>query len=112
MKDVVRSYKQCQLVKRMGFITSEIEELKIILICDQFYKVALDIARSLPETCNDNKYILVVIDHYSKWYEAKVVVDHDAETTARFLEDEIIYKFGVPKYVLIDNGYEWVTKFD
>jgi len=54
----------------------------------------------------------MAINHYSKWCEAKVVVDHDAKTTARFLEDEIIYKFRVPKYVLTDNGYEWVAKFE
>jgi hypothetical protein len=38
----------------------------------------------------------VAINHYSKWCEAKVVVDHDAKIGARFLEDEIIYGFGVP----------------
>jgi hypothetical protein len=71
-----------------------------------------DIAKPLLETCNGNKYILMAIDHYSKWCEAKVVVDHGGETNARFLEDEIIYKFGMPKYVLIDNGYECVIKFN
>jgi len=112
VKDVVQSYKQCQLVKRMGSIRSKIKELIIILIWDRFYIVVLDIARPLFETYNRNKYILVAIDHYFKWCEAKIVVDHDAETTTRFLEDEIIYKFSVPKYVLIDNGYEWVVKFN
>lgn len=41
-----------------------------------------------------------------------MVVDHDAKTMARFLEDEFIYKFGVSKYILINNGFEWSTKFD
>jgi hypothetical protein len=58
--------------------------------------VVLDITKPLLETCNGNKYILVAIDQYSKWCEAKVVVDHDAKTIARFLQIEIIYKFGVP----------------
>jgi hypothetical protein len=38
----------------------------------------------------------VAINHYSKWCEAKVVVDHDAKIGARFSKDEIIYGFGVP----------------
>jgi hypothetical protein len=33
-------------------------------------------------------------------------------TIVKFLEEKIIYKFGVPKYVLIENGGEWMVKFD
>jgi len=42
----------------------------------------------------------------------KAVADHGAKTTARFLEDDIIYRYGVPKFVLTDNGGEWVVEFD
>jgi hypothetical protein len=45
---------------------SGIKEMKGIPICDLFYHVTLDIARSLPETTNGNKYVLVAIDHYFK----------------------------------------------
>jgi hypothetical protein len=40
------------------------------------------------------------------------VVDHGTKTTTKFLEDDVICIYGVPKFVLIDNGGEWVTKFD
>jgi hypothetical protein len=43
--------------------------------------------------------------------EAKAVADHGAKTTARFLEDDVICRYGVPKFVLTDNGGEWVAKF-
>jgi hypothetical protein len=36
-------------------------------------------------TKSGNKYILVAIDHYSKWCEAKAVADHGTKTAARFL---------------------------
>jgi hypothetical protein len=54
-------------------------------------------------------YILVIIDHYLKWCETKVVVDHDADTITKCLKDEIICRFAVPKYVITDNGDEWST---
>jgi len=72
----------------------------------------MDTTGPLPETKSGNKYILVAIDHYSKWCEAKAVADHGAKTAARFLEDDIIYKYGVPKIVLTDNGGEWAAEFD
>jgi hypothetical protein len=65
------------MVKWTSSIRSNIEELKNIHVCDQFYKVTLNITRLLPETNSGNIYILVAIDHYFKWVEAKVVVEHE-----------------------------------
>jgi hypothetical protein len=54
----------------------------------------------------------VAIDRYSKWHEAKLVLDHIASMVVRFLEEEIICRYEVLKFVLIDNGGEWSTEFD
>jgi hypothetical protein len=54
---------------------------------------------------------LVAIDHYSKWCKAKLVIDHDDANVARFLEEEIC-KFGAPRFILIDNGGEWMAEFN
>ncbi len=72
----------------------------------------MDTARPLPKTKARNKYILVAIDHYSKWCMAKAIADHSNKTTAKFLKDDVICKYEVPKFVLIDNGREWPTEFD
>ncbi len=100
------------MVRSMGSMRSEDEELKSIPVCEMFYWVALDTARPLPETKSGNKYIFVIVDHYSKWCEAKAVADHGAKTAAKFLEDDVICRYGVPKFVMTDNGGEWATKFD
>jgi hypothetical protein len=74
--------------------------------------VAFGTTGPLLKTKHGNKYVLVVIEHYLKWCKTKAIVDHDVEIVARFLEDEIICKFGVPKYVCIDNGSECYIGFD
>jgi hypothetical protein len=53
----------------------------------------------------------MAINHYSKWSEAKIVLDHGAKITAKFLEDEIICKYGVPIFILINNRGEWLVEF-
>jgi hypothetical protein len=107
VKSVVRSCQQCQLVKSEGSIRSRDERLKSIHVCDLFYKVAMDTTGPLPETKAGNKYILVAIDHYSKWCEAKAVADHGARTATKFLEDDLICRYGVT-----DNGGEWGAEFE
>jgi hypothetical protein len=112
VRSVVKSCQQCQLVRSEGSIRSGDERLKSILVYDLFYRVAIDIAGPLPETKAGNKYILVAIDHYSKWCETKAVADHGAKTEARFLEDDLICRYGVPGFILTDNGGEWGAEFE
>jgi transposase InsO family protein len=100
------------MVKKIGSIRSKDEELKSIPVCDLFYRIATDTARPLSETQSGNKYILVAIDHYSKWCKAEAIANHNAKTAAKFLEDDIICRYGVPKFVLTDNGGEWAIEFD
>ncbi len=99
-------------MRSTGSIRSEDENMKSIPVCELFYRVALDTAGPLPETKLGNKYILVVVDHYSKWCEARAVADHGAKRAAKFLEDDVICRYGVPKFVLTDNGGEWAAKFN
>jgi hypothetical protein len=50
VKAVIRGCQQCQLVRSSGSIRSGDEQLKSILVCDLFHRVALNTAGSLPET--------------------------------------------------------------
>jgi len=72
----------------------------------------MDTVGPLPKTKAGNKYILVAIDHYSKWGEAKAVADHGARTAARFLEDDLICRYGVLGFILTNNGGEWGVEFE
>jgi hypothetical protein len=99
------------MVKKVGSIRSEDEKMKSILVCELFYRITMDIAGQLPETRSRNKYILVAINHYSKWCKAKTTIDHGAKITTKFLKDDIICRYGIPKFVLTNNEGEWATKF-
>jgi transposase-like protein len=90
---------------------SSIKKMKSIPICDLFYRVALDTLGPLPQITNGNKYVLIAIDHYSKWCETRHVKEHDVYIAAKFLKDEVICKYGVLKYVLTDKNSEWMKEF-
>jgi hypothetical protein len=59
---------------------------------------------------NGNRYILVVVYHYFKW--VKAITKHDTRIATKILKEEIIYKLKIPRYILINNGGEWVHEFD
>jgi hypothetical protein len=96
----------------MKNVITRVEGMKSLPICDLIYCVAHDTARPPPKMSNGNKYVLLVVDHYSKWCETCPIKEHDATTTTIFLEEKIICSFGVPKYVITNIGNEWMKEFD
>ncbi len=40
------------------------------------------------------------------------MADHGAKIAAKFLKDDVIYRYGVPKIVLTDNGGKWAAEFE
>ena len=58
----------------------------------------------LPPSTNGVKYIIVTIDHLSKWVEAQTVKDLGARTIARFVQEKIIHRHSYPQLLLTDNA--------
>ena len=63
-----------------------------------------------PTSQRGNKYIISLTDILSKFVIAKAVRDCTAETAARFLQEEVICKYGTPKSILTDNGTHFTSK--
>jgi ABC-type uncharacterized transport system permease subunit len=49
------------------------------------------------------RFLFVVIDTFTKWMEAMLVVNITQQVAVKFLQS-IIYPFGVPRRILTDNG--------
>ena len=67
-------------------------------------KISMDILGPLPLTPKGNKYILVMVDEFTKWTEAIPMPNQEASTVAKLFVDEFISRFGVPLEVHTDQG--------
>nr|GEX07584.1 reverse transcriptase domain-containing protein [Tanacetum cinerariifolium] len=56
-----------------------------------------------------NKYILVAVDHLSKWVEAKALPTNDARVVCKFLKN-IFARFGTPRAIISDRGTHFSYK--
>ena len=72
-----------------------------------FHHIGLDILGPLP-TSNGCRYILLIGDHSTKWYEAIPLPDQTAATTSDALLERWICRFGCPYSIHTDRG----TKFE
>lgn len=70
-----------------------------------FDSISVDIMGPYPVTqINNNRYILVATDIYSRWVEAKAVSSTTVNAITKFIHDEVICRYGYPRLVLSDNG--------
>jgi hypothetical protein len=55
-------------------------------------------------------YILVAVDYVSKWIEAIPSQNNDHKTMIKFLKENILSWFGIPRAVISDGGTHFCNK--
>lgn len=70
-------------------------------------ELAIDLMGPFPESHNGNKYVLVVVDAFSKWMEAYPVPNIEARTIAETLVMQFVSRFGVPFSIKSDRGRQF-----
>jgi hypothetical protein len=68
----------------------------------------LDLLGPLPPAQGNLKYVVVAVEYFSKWIEAKPLATITSVTVQKFFWQNIVCRFGVPKAITVDNG----TQFD
>src|SRR6266542_4037295 len=81
-----------------------------ILPTDIFERWGVDIVRPLLITKEGNRYIVVAIDYFSRWPEARPLKVANANTVTTFLYEEIICRFGTSKILQSDRGTYFVNE--
>lgn len=73
-------------------------------------RIAIDILGELPETDNENRYIVVISDYYTKWTESHPMQNMEASTLANILMTQVISRFGVPSVIHSDQGSQFESQ--
>src|SRR6266542_2174090 len=103
MKDDIKSYIQtCDQCQRREKITDE-NKLHSIRIKEPFYQWGIDIVGPLTETLRGNKYIVVAIDYFTKYPEARALANANAKSVANFIYEDIICRHGCPRKIISDR---------
>jgi len=72
--------------------------------------IAADIIGPLPRSKVGFQYILVIQDLFTKWIECKALRSATGVKIHEALKDLVISRWGTPRFILTDNGTEFVNR--
>jgi transposase InsO family protein len=98
--EIVRTCKGCQFYARKTNLPTH--TLHMIPVTWPFVVWGLDILGPLRKAPRGYTHLLVAVDKFSKWVEARPITNLRAEQAVTFFTD-IIYRFGVPNSIITDN---------
>ncbi|GJZ55865.1 reverse transcriptase domain-containing protein [Tanacetum coccineum] len=67
----------------------------------------IDIAGPFPEGPGKVKFLIVAMDYFTKWIEAKAVATITGSQVKKFVWDNIVCRFGLPGEIVSDNGKQF-----
>ncbi|KAK1678423.1 hypothetical protein QYE76_039271 [Lolium multiflorum] len=104
LKDAAELVKKCDGCQRFAKKRhSPASTLKTIPITWPFAVWGLDMVGPFRTARGGMTHLLVMIDKFTKWIEAKPIKKLDGSTAVTFLKD-IIVRYGYPHRIITDNG--------
>lgn len=107
IKIYCQSCVPCQEAKRYVHFKKAL--LQPLPIGDILSRIHMDILGPLVKTDEGYRYILLVVDSFSKWCEAIPLVTMEAREIAWKLYDEVICRYGCPVSILTDRGANFIS---
>ena len=72
--------------------------------------VAVDLMDPLPKSYAGHEYLLVAVDHYSKWTEIYPLKSATGKTVACTIVRQLFSRYGAPSSLLSDNGPQFTSR--
>src|SRR6266542_2981440 len=110
MRNDIKEYaKTCFQCQQRGSMKQN-NQKRTISPTDIFERWGIDIVGPLSIIREGNRYIVVAMDYFSRWPEARPLKVANVDTVATFLYEEIICRFGASRILQSDRETHFVNE--
>lgn len=107
VKHHVKECVKCQILRHDN--QKPAGKLQVVTTTKPNQMLGVDIMGPLPRSTQQNEYLLVFVDYYSRWVEFFPMRNATAQNVATILRKEILTRWGVPDFILSDRGTQFVS---
>ena len=109
IKHIQAHVVSCSLCQREKMQTDKYQLQTTEIPRRVFAKVSADLIVELPTSHCNNKNILIMVDHLTRWPIAKAIPNTEATTVATAILEKFILEHGTPEVLLSDNGKDFTN---
>jgi hypothetical protein len=74
-----------------------------------WHTIGIDLMGPFPVTSRQKRFLLVVVDYFTRWVEVFPMNLTTSSAIAEILTNEVFSRYGLPQYILSDNGPQFVS---
>ncbi|GJU04038.1 reverse transcriptase domain-containing protein [Tanacetum coccineum] len=103
----VSSYDSCQVYPPVPKLPKN--DMISVTSTWPFRKWGMDIVGPFPEAPGKVKYLIVAVDYFTKWIEAKAVTSITGRQVKNFIFDNIVCRFGLLATIITNNETQLIN---
>ena len=108
VRRMVKNCEVCQSAKSGGAHPSKGQQR--LHAGRPWQKLAVDLVGPMPPTSRQNRWILVLTDHFTRWQDALAIPDATAPTVATTLDERVFCYLGLPEQIHTDQGAQFESQ--
>ena len=106
-KDAIELVKKCDKCQRFGNVQHIPGELLTSISSPRpFSTLVIGIIGLLPRGKKQVKFLLIAIDYFTEWVQAKPLAVITKGKIQSFFWKNIVCRFGIPKMIISNNGWQ------
>jgi transposase InsO family protein len=109
VRAVVGSCAACDLSRAQ--FNAQLPMLQPLHVMGLHYRWSVDLCGPFPTSKAGNRYVMVMVEHYSKFVELAALPAKEARHTAAAFTSRVLGRYGAMAEVLTDQGSEWLAEF-
>ncbi|CAF1158517.1 unnamed protein product, partial [Adineta ricciae] len=109
-KDVYNYVAACHACQQFKFNNAPTSgPLQPHVVEEPWQTIGIDIMGPFPATFRQKRYLLVIVDYFTRWVELFPLRSTTSKDIADILTNEIFSRYGLPKHIVSDNGPQFVS---
>ena len=109
--DVLKYVQYCTSCQRFKYNNAPTAPpMQLYSVTQPWHTTGIDIMGPFPPTPHQKKFLLVVVDYFTRWIELFALRNTTATDIANILINKVICRYGTPSYILSDNGPQFASQ--